>query len=119
SAWPRTISPFSATVPRSRSGSRRAGSSSGHLKWARSCRYPERGLLARQIGSVAPEIRSRRVLTGFDDRPPDFARSREELEQRLAISPANGALQGSEIFGESRQHFEDRFAVRQADIAPH
>ena len=44
---------------------------------------------------------------------------REDVEQRLAIAPADGALQGRQIFREAAQHFQHRFLVVQEHVAPH
>ena len=49
----------------------------------------------------------------------DGAGAGEEIEQHVAVAPADRALQTREILGEAAQHFEHRFAVVEEDVAPH
>src|SRR3546814_6701733 len=74
--------------------------------------YPS---LFRSPAEIGPRI----VLTLIDDAAPDRARARKQVEQRIAVVPADRALQRRHILGEALQHLQHRFLVGQEDVAPH
>src|SRR5690606_12993037 len=64
-----------------------------------SCRW----LFLRPGGAVVlppAEIRHRGFLPRGDDAATDFARPPEQVEERLAVAPADGALKRGEVFRE-------------------
>src|SRR3546814_4041934 len=69
--------------------------------------------LCRESGSVVlpAEIGPRIVLTLIDNAAPDRARARKQVEQRIAVVPADRALQRRHILGEALQHLQHRFLV--------
>ena len=67
----------------------------------------------------AAEIRRARFLPRLDDAAADGARAGEELEQRIAVAEADGALQRRQILTEAAEHFEHRLLVVQEHVAPH
>src|SRR3546814_1829970 len=46
-------------------------------------------------------------------------RARKQVEQRIAVVPADRALQRRHVLGEALQHLQHRFLVGQEDVAPH
>src|SRR3546814_17047494 len=68
----------------------------------------------REAGSVVrpAEIGPRIVLTLIDDAAPDRARARKQVEQRIAVVPADRALQRRHILGEALQHLQHRSTGR-------
>ena len=66
-----------------------------------------------------PKFGAARVLAGVDDFAADGAGSGEEVEQHVAVAPADRALQPRQVFGEAAQDFQHGFAVVQEDVAPH
>ena len=47
---------------------------------------------------ATPKVGRSRVLAGVDDAAANLTRAREDIEQHVAIAPANGTLQCREIF---------------------
>ena len=71
------------------------------------------------LDRLAAEIRCIDFLACLDDRPAHCAGTREQVEQLVAIAPADRPLQRGQVFRKPRQHFEDGVLVVQADVAPH
>ena len=65
------------------------------------------------------EIGGRRLLAGRDDAAADRAGAREEIEERVAVAPADRPLQRGQILGEAAEHLEHRLAIVEEDVAPH
>src|SRR5579862_4330624 len=68
---------------------------------------------------IAAEVRRGGVLAGVDDPAADGAGAGEEVEQRVAVAPADRALKRAQILAETAQHFEHRLLVVQEHVAPH
>ena len=73
----------------------------------------------RMLDRLPAEIRRVDFLAGLDDRAADRAGAGEQVEQLVAVAPADRPLQRGQVFRKPRQHFEDGVLVVQADVAPH
>src|SRR6185437_12681840 len=58
-------------------------------------------------------------LVEMDQRAADLAGAGEQVEQLVALAPADRALQVEEIFLEAADHLEHGFLVAEEDVAPH
>src|SRR5687768_6310894 len=58
-------------------------------------------------------------LLHVDQRAPDIAGAGEELEQFVALAPADGALQREQILLEAPEDLQHRLAVVEEYVAPH
>ena len=65
------------------------------------------------------EIRRRGLLALLHDPAADRPRPGEEVEQPVAVAPADHPLQRRQILGEAAEHFEHRLLVVQEHVAPH
>ena len=58
-------------------------------------------------------------LVEMDQGAADFAGAGEEVEQLVALAPADGALQVEEVLLEALQHLEHGLAIVHEHVAPH
>ena len=63
-----------------------------------------------------PEVGGRVVLALLDNRAADGAGSGEQIEQGIAIAPADRALERGQILREALEHLKHRILVRQEDV---
>ena len=68
---------------------------------------------------AAPGVVSVCVLPGLDDPAPDRTGMGKIVEKPVAVTGANGPLQGKKLFGEPTQDFQRRLLVGQEHITPH
>src|SRR5688500_4999836 len=73
---------------------------------------PELFVRAAEIGPFV-------ALALFDDAAPDGAGAGEQVEQALAVAPADRALERGQILREALEHLQHRFLVGEEDVAPH
>ncbi|KIU01294.1 hypothetical protein QU38_02295, partial [Staphylococcus aureus] len=85
----------------------------------RTCARRPRADVASSSVVAAPEIGGGIVLPLLDDRAADRAGTAEQLEQLVALAPADRALERGQVLGEALEHVEHRFLVRQEHVAPH
>src|SRR5580704_15780051 len=71
------------------------------------------------LRAVAAEIGIGAVLARIDNAASDRARAREQIEERIAVAPADCTLQHAQILAEAAQDLQDRFAVVEEHVAPH
>ena len=69
--------------------------------------------------AARPKSGARIVLALLDDRAADRAGAGEQVEQRVAVAPADRALQRGQILGEALEHLEHRLPVGEEHVAPH
>ena len=98
---------------------RRGGPARSLLQAPRTTRRHRRPPAASADGTGRLNGSSVRALPGVDDAAADVPAAPEEILQRLALAPADGALKARKVLAESLQHFEDRLAVVQVDVPPH
>src|SRR5579859_517899 len=73
----------------------------------------------RRRARVAAEVWRGAFLARRDDPAADVAGAREELEQLVALAPADGAGERLQVLGEAAEGLQHRVLVGQEDVAPH
>src|SRR5690606_42106413 len=67
-------------------------------------------------GGDAAEVGRVDLLPGLDDRAAHGPGAGEQVEQLVAVAPADGALQRRQVFREPGQHLQDGVLVVQAHV---